>query len=169
VEKTYLAVVAGWMEEDEGELSGFVERAHTRSRLASAATDRSKEAVLAFRVLARHGAPRAGSSPPARVRPDRGRARATLDGAMTLVEVSPRTGRHHQIRLQLSAAGHPIVGDVKYRAPAPLPDRSIALHAARLRIPHPVRGEIIELSAPPPDGPPWSLFARASARYFATA
>lgn len=141
VSKTYLAVVIGEMSEDSGELAGHVERTHTRSRLAGAPTARSKEAVLAFRVLARG----AGTS---------------------LVEVTPTTGRHHQIRLQFSAAGHPVLGDMKYKAREPLPDRAIALHAAMLRFPHPVREETVELKAAPPGTPAWIRFTKEIDRYF---
>jgi len=165
VEKSYLCVVLGRFENDAGELTGFIERAHERSRLAAAATDRAKEAVLGYRVLAAEevrGVPWATPGGGER-RPATG-----WEGWMTLLEVAPKTGRHHQIRLQLSAAGHPVVGDLKYRAPAPLPDRSIALHAARLRFPHPVRDEIIALSAPPPANVPWTSFAPALERYFAS-
>lgn len=143
VEKTYLAIVIGSMEEKEGELEGFVERTHLRSRLAAAPSGRAKEAILSYRVL------------------------AEIDG-LSLVEASPRTGRHHQIRLQLSAAGYPIVGDLKYRAPRPLPDHSIALHAARLSFPHPVRDEILTISAPPPERDPWTRFHDAIARFLNT-
>jgi 23S rRNA pseudouridine1911/1915/1917 synthase len=142
VEKTYLAVVVGAMEPERGELSALIERAHTRSRIAAAATPKSREALLAFRVLAR-------------------------DADYTLLEVRPRTGRHHQIRLQLSAAGHPVAGDLKYRAREPLAERAIALHAARLRFPHPVRAETVEISAPPPATFPWDRFAAAIGSYFA--
>ena len=142
VEKVYLAVVLGEMDEASGELHGHLERAHMRARLVGAATTRSKQATLAFRVLAR-------------------------GAGMSLLEVTPRTGRHHQIRLQLSAAGHPIAGDIKYKAPEPLVDRSIALHAARLRFPHPVREEAVTLTVPPPSAAPWSRFAQAIAAYFA--
>ncbi len=91
---------------------------------------------------------------------------STTRTAYSLVEVTPRTGRHHQIRLQLSAAGHPVVGDLKYHAPKALPDQSIALHAARLSFPHPVRDEIVTISAPPPGGEPWARFRDAIAKYF---
>lgn len=161
VEKIYLCVVVGKMETDAGELIGFIERAHTRSRLAPAATSRSREAVLVFRVLARSGSSAIASATAPRRYAGRGRLARGGEG-MTLVEVTPRTGRHHQIRLQLSAAGHPVVGDMKYGAPSPLSDRSIALHAARLRFPHPVRDEVIEISSPPPDGDPWRHFAAGS-------
>jgi 23S rRNA pseudouridine1911/1915/1917 synthase len=151
VEKRYLCVVSGIVERDEGELAAHIERAHTRSRVAAGATARSKEAVLGFRVLGRVEKKEAARAHP-RERRD--------DPSMTLLEVVPRTGRHHQIRLQLSAAGHPIRGDLKYGAVTALPDRSIALHAVRLRVPHPVRDEIIDLFAPPPSLAPWTEFAR---------
>ncbi|HET6349205.1 MAG TPA: RNA pseudouridine synthase, partial [Candidatus Krumholzibacteria bacterium] len=132
-EKHYLCVVSGVVHADDGELTAMIERTHTRSRIAPAATDRSRAAALEFRTLARlerKETPRVSG----------GRPRRREDSAsMSLLAVFPRTGRHHQIRLQLAAAGHPIRGDLKYGAVAPLPDKSIALHAARLRVPHPVR------------------------------
>jgi 23S rRNA pseudouridine1911/1915/1917 synthase len=160
VEKSYLCVVSGLVTGDEGELTAHIERAHTRSRVARGATVRSKEAVLHYRVLGRREKPGERAAHP------RGRRD---DPSLTLLEVHPRTGRHHQIRLQLSAAGHPIRGDLKYGAVTPLPDKSIALHAVRLRVPHPVRDEIIDLSAPPPAHAPWSEFAREIDALFAHA
>jgi 23S rRNA pseudouridine1911/1915/1917 synthase len=157
VEKCYLAVVMGTVHDDEGELTGFVERAHTRSRLADPASARARAASLTFRVLARADGP--PSAPQARRRAPTGRS---------LLEVRPRTGRHHQIRLQLAAAGHPIVGDLKYGAPEPLPGKAIALHAVRLRFPHPVRDDTVEIAAPPSPSTPWTLFTPAIARYLAS-
>jgi len=72
-----------------------------------------------------------------------------------LLEVSPRTGRTHQIRVHLAAAGHPVVGDAVYGR-----DRKLAsrlgldrpfLHAARLEFEHPMTGERLELEEPLPD------------------
>lgn len=160
-EKRYLCVVSGLVSEDDGELTALIERTHNRSRIAPHATDRSKEAVLGFRVVAR--VKRSGSNAGARAGLP---ARRQDDPSMTLMEVSPRTGRHHQIRLQLSAAGHPIRGDLKYGAVTPLADKSIALHAAGLRFPHPVRDEIIDLSARPPEVAPWNEFSAAIERLF---
>ena len=148
-EKRYLCVVSGIVEENEGELTGHIERTHTRSRITGRESARSKEAVLQFRVLGRF-----------RARENHGVSRQRRDNpSMTLIEVAPRTGRHHQIRLQWSAAGYPVRGDLKYGAVTPLPDKSIALHAVRLRVPHPVRDEIIDLSAPPPAHAPWDAFS----------
>jgi 23S rRNA pseudouridine1911/1915/1917 synthase len=70
-------------------------------------------------------------------------------GEVSLVELLPSTGRRHQLRLQLSVRGCPIVGDRLYGARLPL-DAGIALHAGRLRFAHPRTGEDVELAAPLP-------------------
>lgn len=54
------------------------------------------------------------------------------DGKNSILKIQLETGRPHQIRAQLSAMGTPIVGDVKYGAPTPLPDKSLALAATKL-------------------------------------
>lgn len=69
-----------------------------------------------------------------------------------LLEVELLTGRHHQIRCQLSAAGCPIKGDLKYGAPRSNPDGSICLHAGRIRFVHPVKKEEMTLTAAVPEG-----------------
>lgn len=70
----------------------------------------------------------------------------------------PRTGRPHQLRVAAATLGAPLLGDLKYGADAPLPDRSVALHARRLAFRHPTRDERVEVEAPPPDAPWWSGF-----------
>jgi len=77
---------------------------------------------------------------------------------MSLLELKPETGRHHQLRVQLAYLGHPIIGDLKYGAKTALPDRSIALHAWKLLFAHPVGGGIVDLEASPPGGEPWMPF-----------
>jgi 23S rRNA pseudouridine1911/1915/1917 synthase len=72
-----------------------------------------------------------------------------------LVEVRPEGGRFHQIRAQLSAAGHPIKGDVKYGARRGEPDRSIALHARSLKFAHPFTGAPLCIQAPLPGTGLW--------------
>lgn len=67
----------------------------------------------------------------------------------SLLEVELHTGRHHQIRAQLSAIGHPIKGDLKYGARRSNEDGSISLHARRLVFEHPVSHETIDITAEP--------------------
>ena len=68
----------------------------------------------------------------------------------SLLEVSLSTGRFHQIRAQMAFIGHPIIGDVKYGAPEPLPSQEIALYAHKLVFSHPVSNEEITLTSPEP-------------------
>jgi 23S rRNA pseudouridine1911/1915/1917 synthase len=73
----------------------------------------------------------------------------------TLVQVLPLTGRHHQIRVQLSAIGCPIKGDLKYGAKRSNPDGSIHLHARKLEFLHPVTKEPISIEAKVPKDNLW--------------
>jgi len=76
-----------------------------------------------------------------------------------LLEVRLLTGRHHQIRCQLSAAGMPIKGDLKYGAPRSNADGSISLLARSICFVHPVSGKEIVLEAPLPSDPLWQALA----------
>ena len=67
-----------------------------------------------------------------------------------LVEVNLLTGRKHQIRVQMSAIGCPIRGDLKYGDKRSNPDGSISLIARRIQFVHPVSGEKIDVTAPVP-------------------
>lgn len=89
------------------------------------------------------------------VRDDRGQ-RAELRyrtiasvGTSTLLEIELLTGRKHQIRVQASSRGVPIVGDSKYGARL-WSHPGIALHAATIIVPHPTRDELIRVDAPLP-------------------
>lgn len=75
-----------------------------------------------------------------------------------LVEVNLHTGRHHQIRCQLSTIGLPIRGDLKYGAPRSNPDGSICLHARHIEFVHPVSKQTISIEAPYPALPIWRVF-----------
>jgi 23S rRNA pseudouridine1911/1915/1917 synthase len=134
VKKTYLAVVVGRIDGPGAKLVSMIERVRNRSRLVEHASAKAKEAELIYRVLDHR------------------------DG-LTLLEINPSTGRHHQIRVQLAGISHPIVGDMKYGSGDPLDDQTIALHAARLEVKHPTREETVNLEAPPPPTGPWRMFA----------
>lgn len=77
-----------------------------------------------------------------------------------LVEVQLMTGRHHQIRCQLSTMGCPIRGDLKYGAPRSNPDGSISLNAHRIDFVHPVSKEKISLESPLPDDNLWETLKK---------
>ncbi|HRM12261.1 MAG TPA: RNA pseudouridine synthase, partial [Flavobacterium sp.] len=72
------------------------------------------------------------------------------------LEINLHTGRHHQIRAQLSAIGSPIKGDLKYGFDRSNPDGGIHLHARKLVFVHPVTKENIEIIAPTPDDVIWN-------------
>ena len=73
-----------------------------------------------------------------------------------LLEVDLRTGRHHQIRAQLTAIGCPIKGDLKYGFDRSNKDGSIHLHARSLSFMHPVKKETLNLVAIVPQDPVWN-------------
>ncbi len=77
----------------------------------------------------------------------------------TLLEVELLTGRHHQIRCQLSKMGCPIKGDLKYGAKRSNPNGGISLHSRTLEFMHPVRKELVKIVAPvPQDDNLWRFF-----------
>lgn len=74
----------------------------------------------------------------------------------TLLQIDLETGRHHQIRSQLSAIDSPIKGDLKYGFDRSNKDGSIHLHARQIKFTHPVKKEEIEIIATPPDDTIWN-------------
>ena len=80
-------------------------------------------------------------------------------GENSLLKVHPKTGRPHQIRVQLSKIGSPIRGDVKYGFPKPKFDGSIYLHCRSMTFEHPVKKEPITIVAPTPDDQIWNNFS----------
>ena len=94
-----------------------------------------------------------------------GRSRAEMDYKVLgqseryfLLEVDLLTGRHHQIRVQLSEIGCPIKGDLKYGSPRSNKDGSIHLHARMIEFIHPIKKEKIKISAAAPKDPVWDHF-----------
>ncbi len=76
-----------------------------------------------------------------------------------LLQIKLFTGRHHQIRVQLSSAGCPIKGDVKYGFARTNDDASIHLHAREIEFIHPVKKEKIHIIAPAPDESLWNVLS----------
>ena len=136
VTKIYWAVVEAPPNPPEGSLVDWLlkDGKTNASRRVGAMTKGSKEARLDYRLL--------GASK-----------------SYWLVEVQLFTGRHHQVRVQLSGLGCPIKGDLKYGAKRSNPNGGIHLHARRLELPHPVREETIAVTAPLPDEPVWRAFS----------
>jgi len=131
VRKTYLAVVQGYLKQRSGELVHYIRRIPEKSStITNHPVCASDAARLTYRKM--------GES-----------------ANTTLVEIDLKTGRHHQIRVQFAHIRHPVVGDLRYGADAPLPEKQIALLAKNLEISHPVSGERIRLESPIPYGWKW--------------
>lgn len=129
VRKIYWGIVEGRCARPEGELEQYLAKDERRNRVAVAQPGEGRLARTRWRVL------------------------QELE-AGALLELEPLTGRPHQLRVACAALGCPLLGDLKYGARAPLPDRSIALHARALELPHPTRAERVAVQAPPP-GTEW--------------
>ena len=78
-----------------------------------------------------------------------------------LIEVLLLTGRHHQIRVQLSKIGCPIKGDLKYGFARSNKDGSIHLHARKVEFLHPVKKERVEILADPPQDSIWNAILKS--------
>ena len=79
-------------------------------------------------------------------------------GEFYLLEVNPKTGRPHQIRVQLSKMGCPIFGDVKYGGEKSENRESIYLHSRSVSFEHPVKKEALRVTAKTPKDQIWRLF-----------
>jgi 23S rRNA pseudouridine1911/1915/1917 synthase len=145
VEKTYWAVVEGRIQPPAGEWIDWLEHDEDNRRMATVprATRRAKEARLEYRTLS--------TVAPVSSAPGRSGLVSSAPGrsGLALIQVALRTGRKHQIRVQLAHRGHAIVGDRKYGSRVAF-SAGIALHARRLVLDHPVRRVRLDLVAPLP-------------------
>ena len=125
IDKRYWAIVEQTPVPESGELRHYILRDATsnRSRAYDAPKGGAKEARLRYETLAR-------------------------SDHYTLLEIELLTGRHHQIRAQLSKIGCPIRGDLKYGARRSNPGGGISLHSRSLSFDHPVRHEPVRVVAP---------------------
>lgn len=132
VQKTYLAVVNGSPKNSSGKLIHWLEKDGSKNIVkAYSKPGKGKKAELDFQLLA-------------------------LEGGQSLLKVMPKTGRSHQIRVQLSSLKCPIKGDLKYGYSEPNPDKSIHLHAFQVSFVHPVRKSPVTLTSLPN----WQEFAK---------
>ena len=127
IKKTYWAVVAKEMIPQTQRLVHYLKKNEKNNKaiIFTKPTEGAKEAILTYNII------------------------KTLDNYL-LLEIDLETGRHHQIRAQLSKIGASIKGDLKYGAPRSNPDGGISLHARKLDFIHPVTKEHIEIVAPVP-------------------
>jgi len=139
VEKTYVALVWGRFTQEQGEIDQVVGRHPSARQKMSVHPRRGKPAVTYWKVLAEY------------------------PGPVTLLELFPKTGRTHQLRVHLATLGHPIVGDATYGGGAarlkgspvlkglrPLVTRQL-LHARSLKFAHPRTGDPVVGEAPIPE------------------
>lgn len=136
VRKTYLAVVKNKPLQPEGKLVHYLKKHARQNRSVASDTEipSSKKSELNYRLI------------------------SSIEN-YHLLEIELITGRHHQIRAQLSAIGCPVKGDDKYGFKRANSDHSIHLHAWKLKFRHPVSGEIEEIMAPvPAEDPVWKAF-----------
>ncbi len=131
--KTYWAVVKNQPPKEKELLTHWLKRntSQNKSYAHKKEVSESKKAVLAYTLLKK------------------------LDNYF-LLEIDLQTGRHHQIRAQLAAIGCTIKGDLKYGADRSNKDGSIHLHARTLSFEHPVKKELIQLLAAPPNEAIWN-------------
>ena len=134
-QKEYLAVLHGAPEAPAGELRDLLWRNRSTRRTVVVAEPRkdAKQALLLYRVLAEAN-------------------------GMSLVQIRLLTGRTHQIRVQLSSRGLPLVGDRKYGR-GDEDGCAIALWSYRLRFFHPQTDEPLEFTLEPPACAPWTDFS----------
>jgi len=131
-QKTYWAVVKDAPPKQKDTLEHWLKKnpKNNKSTAFKKEVDGSKKAILHYELL------------------------KTLDN-YNLLEINLETGRHHQIRCQLTTIGCHIKGDLKYGAKRSNKDASIHLHARHLEFIHPVKKEGIKITAPVPNDPIW--------------
>jgi 23S rRNA pseudouridine1911/1915/1917 synthase len=132
-QKTYWAIVKNKPINEEDTLTHYLKRNENNntSKAHIKEVPESKKASLDYKII------------------------KSLDNYFAL-EINLHTGRHHQIRAQLTAIGCPIKGDLKYGFDRSNPDGGIHLHARKLVFIHPVSKEVLEIIAPTPKDSIWN-------------
>ena len=133
ISKTYWAVIKNHPEKEKNTLINYLKKnpKNNKSSVYTKEIDGSKKAISHYNVIKK------------------------LDN-YSLVEIDLETGRHHQIRAQLSFIGFPIKGDLKYGFNRSNKDGSIHLHARKIEFVHPVTKEQISVIAPTPQEVIWN-------------
>lgn len=144
MDKTYLCVVQGVPELLKGRLTHHLLKDHAKNvvKLVKPHISGAKEAVLEYKVLAH------------------------CQG-LSLVKINLITGRSHQIRVQMSSLGTPLIGDIKYGGSSLLQNinqeehhinHGLALWSYKIEIDHPIKKERMQFASPPLNEFPWNLF-----------
>ena len=120
IEKTYRARIQGHLKEKQGILDHFLFHDDFRAQVVFETHPEAKKAILFYHVLEENE-------------------------KTTLIEISLKTGRYHQIRAQFSHMGHPILGDKKYGSSHNWQNEGIALCHTQMRLVHPVTHELLTL------------------------
>lgn len=123
IQRIYLAEVEGQMPFESGKLDHYLIHGDHRAIVANKGSKNAKHARLTYKIL-RH------------------------NPKSTLVQIELETGRYHQIRVQFSASGHPIVGDQKYGSK--IERKLIHLHSFKVGFKHPVTKEMLSFETPAP-------------------
>jgi 23S rRNA pseudouridine1911/1915/1917 synthase len=137
IQKTYWAIVKNEPPKKEGTLTHFLKKNETKNKSFVEPDEKrgGKKSVLNYKIIAK-------------------------SDNYFLLEIDPKTGRHHQIRVQLSAIKCPIKGDLKYGFDRSNTDGSIHLHARKVSFVHPVSKAPIEVTAPVPQENLWQAMER---------
>lgn len=138
-QKTYIALVHGWMSPAKGTITTPISRDLVRRARMTTRRSQGREAITHWKTLKQIDSP---------------------FGKLSLVEIKIETGRTHQIRVHLSALGHPVVGDTLYGAPRELKSlqqkgksATLArnfLHAAAIQLKHPLTDTPLSFTQPLP-------------------
>ena len=132
IKKTYWAIVKNKPKKDYGTIVSWLKKNPKNNKSTSYLEEGSdkKKSILDFKIIKK------------------------LDNYY-LLEINLKTGRHHQIRCQLSSIGSPIKGDLKYGARRSNKNAGINLHSRKLEFIHPVSKKYINLTSPTPIDPIW--------------
>ena len=129
VDKRYMAIVHGKLDHDKGEFVDYIEKGIDGKSIIS---PNGKRAILEYEVIS-----------------------YSKKDDCSLVSISLRTGRHHQIRIQFASRGHYLLGDQRYGV---LDNTQISLFCYYLSFNHPVSKEKMEFRLPIPQVGHWTKF-----------
>lgn len=137
--RKYKAIIRGTLPNKQGELVDYLYK-NRKKNLVSVVSSKNKDgkkAILEYKVLSKKD-------------------------NLSMLEVELKTGRSHQIRVQLANQGTPLYGDQKYGEDVNKHGQQIALWASSLSVKHPTKDEMITVESEPPKEYPWAEFTHTS-------